>query len=129
MIETKEKLQNIIAFGWVGMLAAYLASFMMRIIINGPEALSQDIGITWPMIVFFYIFILIPISVKIFQAIAFRWTVFVVTLLYTLLFSAHVITNLFVIGTPVPIVMLFALIPILGIWGAVAAFKWARLKE
>ena len=129
MIEPKEKLRNIIAFSWTGMLFANLASFIMRIIINGAESLGQDAGMVWVMVVFFYIFILMPISVKTIEAPAFRWTAFGLTVLYTVLFSAHSFTGIFIIGTAAPIVMLFVLIPILGIWGAVAAFKWARLKE
>ncbi len=128
MIEPTEKLRNIIAFGWTGMLLANIASFMMRIIINGAESLGGDAGMAGVLVVFFYIFILMPISVKTFEAITFRWTAFGVTVLYTLLFSAHFFTNLFIIGAPVPIVMLFALIPILGIWSAVTAFKWARSR-
>ena len=123
--ETNGKLRDIVAYGWIGLLLAQLATFITSILASGIESITANVNppAIWAMTVFTCINLLMPMAIRTFEAGAFRWVVFGLTVLYTVIFFLHLF-----IGQATPVVALRLIMMIMGGWATVAAFKWARLN-
>ena len=123
--ETNGKLRDIVAYGWIGLLLAQLATFITTILASGIESITANVSppAIWAMTVFTCINLLMPMAIRTFEVRAFRWIVFGLTILYTVIFFLHLF-----IGQATPVVVLRLIMMIMGGGATVAAFKWARLN-
>lgn len=126
MIEkTNGKLRNIVTYGWIVLLLAHLAIFNISILTVGLETITANVNppAIWAMTVFISINLLMPLAIQTIEAGVFRWVVFGLTVLYTVIFFLHIFAD-----TTAPIITLRIIMIIGSGWAAVAAFKWARLN-
>ncbi len=129
-----EKMRNIIVQGWRAMLLILMTMtsvFILQGTMEGKlQAWAQKGGVAelWGSIIFFGFAAVMPFLVGMWEAKAFRWIVFAITLLWTLLFVVFLILSLSeALGPYYPV--LYIVHDIVAIWTTVIAYKWARLKE
>ena len=135
MNKLSDKLRNIIAQGWTGML--FLLFLMMLVDLNefgmkgDFSALIKDPGIVglWFVVIMASVNVLIQILIKTFDAKPFRWIIFGATVVYTLIFVGHQLDHL---SSGVVFDFHFIIDIVhhtLGIWASIAAYRWARLPK
>jgi len=130
-----DKLRNMVVQGWAGMLFLLFLMTLVDLDLLGMSgdfsALNVDPGTggLWFVVIMACINVLIQISVRAFENKPFRWLVFAVSVIYTLLFVIHQVehmSSVFVLDYHFVIDMVHHT---LGIWASVAAFRWAMLSE
>jgi hypothetical protein len=126
------KLQGIISQGWVGRLFLLLLMMLTEITEFGmkgdlsPLRSDPGKGGLWFIVIAASANALIQVSVKTFDSAPFRWFIFALSFLYTLIFVGHQTTHL-MLGEGFDIHFVLDLVHhILGIWSTVAAYKWSR---
>jgi len=129
------KWRNIIIQGWSGMLFLIIFMMLTDIIECGMKTdftlLQSDPGINglWFIVIVASVNVLVQISIKTFDGYYFRWGIFVLTIIYTLIFVAHQCIHL-ANGEGFDMHFVFDVIHhTLGIWATIAAFQWVKVKS
>jgi hypothetical protein len=131
-LNTQLLARNIISKGWSGML--FLLFFMMLSDLvncgmnNDFSLLTKDPGISglWFIAIMTMVNVCVQIAIQTFDNRIFRWVVFGLTVVYTLLFVAHQAIHI-AAGEGIDIHFFLDLTHhILGVWAAVFAYKWAK---
>jgi len=129
-----ERMRNIIAHGWIAMLFLLMTMTVVWILQGAMEgnlqAYAQEEGISglWNWAIFFSIAAVMPFFVRIWQGKAFRWIVFGITSLWTIVFiGSWVIEG--VAAATAYLILINVVHHIVAVWTTVIAYKWARIEE
>ncbi len=135
MYSPSERLQNIIAQGWVGMLFMLILMMLADLVELGMKGdfspLAQDPGIAglWFIVIVSSINVMMQISVRAYEDKLCRWSIFGVTALYTFVFIVHQATHL-VAGEGFDLHFILDVTHhTIGIVTSIAAYRWAKLSE
>jgi len=130
-----DKIKNVIVQGYVGMLFLLIIMTVSDLTVAGLsknfDLLQNDPGTIglWMTAVILSINVLIQISVRTFDSKKFRQSIYVASIIYTLLFVAHQIFH-FAAGEGVTIHLLYDITHhIIGVWVIIYARKWVKLSE
>ena len=129
------KIRSVITKGWSGMLFVLLLMMITDLIECGMKndfsLLLKDPGISglYLIVIMAITNVIVQISVFTFENKIFKWTVFVLSMLYTLLFVAHQVDHLMA-GEGIDMHFFLDITHhLLGIWTTIYAYKWARLRN
>jgi len=130
-----ERMRNIIAQGWLSILLILITMAIVSVlqdVLDGnlQGALNARGGHKelWYTTILFIVAAAMPFLIKIFEAKTFKWTVFVITLLWTLSFMVSWVRDR-VTAQGHYYHLLFLAHSIVSIWTTIVAYNWARLKN
>jgi hypothetical protein len=128
------KVRSIIIKGWSGMLFLLLLMMITDLVECGMKndftLLLRDPGISGLnfIVIMTVTNVLVQIALLTFENKKFKWFVFVLTLLYTLVFIGHQANHL-IAGEGIDIHFFLDLTHhLLGIWATIFAFRWTQIK-
>jgi hypothetical protein len=131
---TEDRMRSVIAQGLAGMLFILLFMFTTDYVEYGIKgdfsALAKDPGLKgiWILTFELCLNVLMQISVQTFNGRSFRWVAFVFCTIYFLLFVMHQVMHLVAGETFDMHTVLDITHHIVGLWTAITAYKWAKLK-
>ena len=150
MSNKNEKMSNTIIQGWRAMLLILMTMTIIWMLTGAMygklQSFAQEQGNAglWNWTIFFSTAAIIPFFIKRFKGKVFKWVIFVITFLWTLIFFTaspclfNVIKWLLGIGKvsppyhPAPgpyIPFLYLIHHIVAVWTTIIAFKWAKLNN
>lgn len=132
----QETLRRRITVGWISALQLVVIMFVVSLvraaIANDFKPFALDPGNRGldMMIVIFAIYAVIPVLVRVFDGLLFRWAMVGASVFFFLMFIAHQLTHMVVDKMPLSIydVLEFSNHAVM-LWVIVCSVRWARLAE
>ncbi|RQP22645.1 hypothetical protein [Piscinibacter terrae] len=134
--QVQDELRRSITVGWINALQLVVIMFLVSVvraaIANDFKPFGRDPGNLGLdiMIVIFAIYALIPVAVRMFDGLIFRWTMVGAAVFFFLMFIAHQLTHMVVDKMPLNIyhVLDFSHHAVL-LWLIVCSVRWARMAD